>query len=127
MDRRQLIAIERWNVLFASLLVLASAILFPVRTALGVAVGAILTCANFFAFHRLLDRSMKSPNGRKRLFLQILLLLKMGAILVLVFLAIHFLPLSPVALAVGLSVFLLSIAVESVRFALGQKVDDGRA
>jgi hypothetical protein len=40
---------------------------------------------------------------------------------------IRFLPVSPVAFAIGLSIFLLSIAVESVRFALGHRETDGRA
>jgi hypothetical protein len=43
----------------------------------------------------------------------------MGLLMGLVFLAVYLLPLSPAALAVGLSVFLMSIAIESVRFALG--------
>jgi hypothetical protein len=51
-----------------------------------------------------------------------------------VFLAIRFLPLHPVGLAVGMSVFLISIAVESIRFTMtadggndSERAPDGRA
>lgn len=126
MDPKQLDAIERWNCLLAAILIVGASVLFDLRVALGVASGALLSCANFYGIHKLLERSMRAHGGR-RLLLQSLLMGKMLVLMVLVFLALKYVPLSPVGLAVGLSVFLLSIAAETIRFALGDRVNDGRA
>ena len=127
MDRKLLGSIERWNYLFAAVFIVVASVAFEAPVALGVAVGAGLACANFFALHRLLDRALGEQRVKRRLALQLLIVAKMGVVLVLIFLALRFLPLSPVALAVGLSVFLLSIGAESIRFVLGQRADNGRA
>ena len=42
---------------------------------------------------------------------------KMVGLMVLVFLAVHYLPISGIAFVVGFSVFLVSIAIETVRVA----------
>jgi len=127
MDLKQLDAIERWNWIIAIVLVLAAALLFDTSVLLGVAVGAFLCCANFWGIHKLIVKSMR-VEGRQRAALQLLLVAKMVLLMFVIFLVMKYLPLSPAALAVGLSVFFLSIAVESARFALGGKVNgDGRA
>lgn len=126
MDPKHLTSIERWNWLFAAIFIAVAAVWFAPRVALGVAVGALLSSVNFYSLHRLIVKSARVP-GRRKLALQLLLVAKMGLILALIFLAMRFLPVSPIAMAVGLSVFLLSIAVESFRFAMSEKVDDGRA
>lgn len=117
MGPEQLESIERWNLIFAGILILASAILFDRAVAVGVTVGALLSAANFYGIRRLWQAALRNE-GQKRQILQILMLGKMVGLMVLVFLAIKYLPLNPVALAIGMSTFLLSIAVESVRFAL---------
>jgi hypothetical protein len=128
MDPKQLDAIERWNLFFAVIFIAIAAIFFDMRVWLGMIIGCALSCANFYGIHKLLSGTLSS-HGQKRAVLQVLLLLKMVVLMIAVYLAIAFLPISPVALAVGLSVFLLSIAVESIRFALGggTRVDNGRA
>jgi hypothetical protein len=107
--------IERWNVLLAGIIILAAVVFGSGQIALGVAVGAILAVVNFWSMRLLVAASLRRQGG-KRAALQLLLIAKMGILLFLVFLAIRYLPLHPVGLAVGLSIFLISIAVESLRF-----------
>ena len=128
MGPRELQRMERWNGLFAGVLILLSAIFFSTRVTIGVAAGAALACLNFSSVRRLVQASLRT-DGPRRAMLQLLLIGKMGILFVLVFLAIRFLPLDPAGLAVGISVFLISIAVESIRFALGgsDEARDGRA
>jgi hypothetical protein len=132
MGPRDLARIERWNGLFAAVLILGAVVLFDVEVAVGVAVGAGLAIVNFYGMRRLVAASLRRQ-GMGRAALQLLLIAKMGILFLLVFLAIRFLPLHPAGLAVGLSVFLISIAVESVRHALhgpetdGPEAHDGRA
>jgi len=131
MGPKELKKIERWNGLLAGFLILAAVAFFSADIALGVAVGAILAVVNFYSMRLLVAASLKRQGG-KRAALQLLLIAKMGVLFLFVFLAIRFLPLHPVGLAVGLSVFLISIAVESVRHMAGHDSDaseahDGRA
>jgi len=132
MGPKELARIERMNALFAGVLILGATLLFSSAVAIGVTVGAVLAVANFAGVRRLVGDSMRR-DGMKRAGLQLLLVGKMGILFVLVFLAIRYLPLSPVGLAVGMSVFLISITVESLRFVLGSHGDgnpeahDGRA
>ena len=120
MGHKQLGAIERWNLLLAGVLVLATALLASSRFALGSALGAMLSAANFYGMHKLLEAAMRAQ-GRRKLIFGLLLCAKMGVLIALVFVALRFVPLSPVGLALGLSVFLVSIMIESLRFAVGQK------
>lgn len=117
MDAKQLEAVERWNLLLAGVLLVLASIFFPADVAIGVGVGGVLSCANFTAIRRIWQAVARAEGGRRSR-LQVLIMVKMMAMMFLVVLAIRFLPLSPAALAVGLSVFLVSIAIESVRFAL---------
>ena len=50
-------------------------------------------------------------------------------LMIVVFLCIRFLPMGSVAFAIGLSVFLLSIVIESLRFAMtdSNREENGRA
>jgi hypothetical protein len=132
MGPQELARIERLNAVLAALLSLGAALVFSAPVAIGVAVGGALAVANFYGVRRLVGASLRR-DGMRRAALQLLLIGKLGVLFVLVFLAIRFLPLSPVGLAVGMSVFLISIAVESVRFSLtphgndSERAPDGRA
>lgn len=118
------------NGLFAAILILGAALLFDRPVVIGVAVGALLAVGNFIGIRRIVLASLRRE-GMQRAVLQLLLIAKMGLLFVLVFLAIRYLPLHPVALAVGMSVFLMSIAVESLRFLkhsdANPEARDGRA
>jgi len=127
MGLTELKKIERWNVVIAAILVLAAAVFGSSPFALGVAVGSILVVVNFYGIRLLVQASLRRQGG-KRAALQLLLIAKMGVLFVLVVLALRFLPISPAGLAVGLSVFLLSIAAWSIRSAIGNnEAHDGRA
>jgi hypothetical protein len=120
--------IERWNWLFGALLVAGAAAFFGRDVVIGIAVGALLSSVNFWSIRWVAGRVMRAEGGR-RTALQLLLVGKMAILFVLVYLAMRFLPLSILALGLGLSVFLLSVAVESVRHTLAMKgrLPDGRA
>jgi hypothetical protein len=132
MGPKELARIERLNALLAGVLSVGAAILFSSPVAIGVAVGGALAVVNFYGVRRLVAASLRR-DGMKRAALQLLLIGKMGLLFVMVFLAIRFLPLNAVGLAIGMSVFLISIAVESIRFAMGthghdsERAPDGRA
>ncbi len=126
MSEKQLHAIDRWNLVLTGLLVLVCALAFDRPVLVGAAVGALLSTVNFWAMHTLLRRSMHAIGGRRAL-LQFLVVMKMGVFMGLIFLAMRTLDMNPAAFAIGVSIFLISIAIESLRFALGQKAPDGRA
>lgn len=130
MGPKQLATIEKWNGIFAAVMVLAALAFFDMGVVVGVAVGAALAIVNFSSMRKLVGASMRRQ-GKQRALLQLILIAKMGVLFLLVFLAIRFLPLNPIAFAVGISVFLLSITVESVRYVCtgsnGPEAHDGRA
>jgi hypothetical protein len=115
MGPKEIKRIERWNGLLAGIVILLAVAFFSAQIALGVAVGAILAVVNFWSMRLLVAASLRRQGGR-RAALQLLLVVKMGVLFFLVFLAIRYVPLHPVGLAIGLSIFLISIAVESLRF-----------
>ncbi len=117
MEPKQLEAIERWNLLLSGIAILVSAVFAPTAVALGIAVGAVLACLNFTSIKRIW-LAVAHAQGERRNGLQMLMIGKMILLMVLVVLAIKYLPLSPAALAIGLSVFLVSIGIESVRFVM---------
>jgi hypothetical protein len=115
--------IERWNYGIAGLAVLVGALLFERPIALGLAVGAVLSTVNLYTIRRLLTAVLRAESEKKKALLQTLLLAKMTVMIVAVYLALRFLPISPVGLAIGVSTFLVAIAVESLRFALRPAAD----
>ena len=130
MNPEDLKKIERLNWILGALAVAAAAVFFARDVVLGVALGALLTCINFWSIRTLTARILRSQ-GARRTTLSLLLLGKMILLFALVFLAMWFLPISIPGLAAGLSVFLISVAVESLRHALRpthkDEASDGRA
>jgi hypothetical protein len=118
MNPRLVARIERWNCLLAAAFIGVAALWGDREQLFGVAVGGALACLNFWGVRKLVQASLR-VDGPRRAALQLLLIGKMGLLIVAVFLAMKYLPLSPAALAIGLSVFVISIALESVRHALG--------
>jgi drug/metabolite transporter (DMT)-like permease len=130
MNPEDLKKIERLNWVLGALAVAAAAVFFSREFVFGVALGALLTCANFWSIRTLTGRILRSQDAR-RTTLSLLLLGKMILLFALVFLAMWFLPISIPGLGAGLSVFLISVAVESLRQALRpthkDEASDGRA
>jgi hypothetical protein len=133
MNPEDLKKIERLNWVMGALAVAAAVVFFSRGVVLGVALGALLTCVNFWSIRVLAARILRSQ-GARRTTLSLLLLGKMLLLFAVVFLAMLFLPISIPGLAAGLSVFLISVGIESMRHALrpGQpgnndEASDGRA
>jgi ATP synthase I chain len=133
MNAQRIARIERWNALLATICVAAAWLFFSERALWGVAVGGAIACLNFWAVRRTVQASLRLQ-GQKRAALQLLLVLKMGLLMVVIFLVMKYLPVDPAALAVGLSVFVGSIALEGVLSVFGpqpnatpdgEKVDNG--
>jgi hypothetical protein len=107
MDVSGLRRIERLNYILGGLLVAAAAVLMSQADALGVLVGAVLSCLNF----SLMRIQRRGPHT-------FVLLPKMLGLMAAVFLAVWFLPVTGLGVLIGFSVFLASIAIETVRFTL---------
>ena len=119
MDRTSLTRIERMNYILGGAIVAVTAALGTGAQVLGAVVGVLLCAVNFSAVRRLVEKMMLAAKGEQQsrasaLLLAPKLLLLMGAAAA----AVVFLPISAIMLAVGFSVFLLSIGVETVRYVL---------
>lgn len=119
MDAKALYRIEKLNYLFGVVLTGVAIFICPPTFALGISVGVVLTCANFSLIRRLVTRLLRVA-PEKRGLTAFYFVPKMGALMAAVALAIWFLPISPIGLGIGFSIFLLSIMVESIRFMTGR-------
>ncbi len=109
--------IERLNYIFGGVLIAAAVVFGTTEQALGVLVGVVLSCANFSLMRRMVQHWLTLPPER-RAPQSLVLLPKMGGLMLAVFLAVFFLPVSAVGVLIGFSVFMLSIAVETVRHSM---------
>jgi hypothetical protein len=108
---------ERWNVAFAALATLITALTAP-HLMWGVIAGGVLACANFYAIRRIWQ-NLLSGGIERRQAMQALFIIKSLLLLAVVFIMMKFLPISPIGFAIGISVFIPSIIVETARYALG--------
>lgn len=108
--------VERMNYVLGGLLVAATALLGTREQMLGALVGALVSSINFSLIGRIVQRMGSAAAGQSGAAL--MLVPKMLGVMGAVTLAIIFLPLSAVMLAVGFSIFLVSIGIETVRFAM---------
>lgn len=115
MDPRAALRIERLNYILGGAAAVAAALLSTKEIALGVLVGAAISAVNFSLIRRLVQKTMESPEDKPS-WAAALFVPKMAGLIVAVTLAIYYLPVSPIAIAAGFSVFLVSIGVETVRF-----------
>jgi hypothetical protein len=122
MDPKALKRIERSNYLLGAAFIGAVAVLGDQPQLLGAAVGAVLQALNFSVVRRIVDKVLAAPDGKKSR-PTLVFVPKMMALMAAVALAIYFLPLSAVMLAAGFSLFMVSIAIETVRFATRPPVD----
>jgi ATP synthase I chain len=120
MDRTSLTRIERMNYILGGVLVALAGVLGTGEQVLGALVGVLLCALNFSLVVRLVQKMMHAAQGKpvqnraSAFLLAPKLLVLMGAAAA----AVVFLPISPIMLAVGFSVFLVSIGVETVRYVL---------
>lgn len=103
------------NYVIGGVLIVLAALMGTQAQALGMVCGVVLASLNFSVMRRLVAQVLWGPEeGRKRA--ASLFIPKMAVLMLLVSAAVYFLPISAVAFAAGFSVFLASIAIESVRF-----------
>lgn len=113
-----MLRIERINYALGGVLVIAAALTQSPRVALGVAVGVLLTCINFFVLRKLVVKwtsdAAKGQGGTA----QALVLPKMIGLMGAVAASILFLPIDPIAFTVGYSIFIVSIVIDATYAAL---------
>jgi hypothetical protein len=110
--------IEILNYALGGLAVVVSLFVLSQPEILGLLCGALLGALNFSAIRRLVEKQIvaqKASSGGGGAGAA-LIFPKMIALIGAVAAAVFFLPIAPIFLAVGFSIFLVSIAIESVRF-----------
>ena len=126
MDRKSLSRIERMNYILGGELVAAVGVLGTGEQVLGAVIGVVLSAVNFSLVVRSVEKMTAAATGQAKasgLLLAPKMLVLMGAAAVALFL----LPISAVMLAVGFSVFLVSIGVETVRYVLRSPAANGNS
>jgi hypothetical protein len=126
MDRTSLTRIERMNYYLGAAFVALVAALGTGEHLLGAVVGAVLSALNFTLLRALVDRMAAAATGQSGGRMSGLALIpKLLALMGSVAAAVVFLPLSIPMVAAGFSVFLVSIAVETVRYVLRNPAVNG--
>ena len=121
MEAKLLRLVERWNLILGIALSLAALLTFRPRIVLGVATGAAVACINFTILRRLVEKVM---TARSKGLLVAVVLVKMIALLLTVWLILKFLPVNVIAFTVGLSIFLLSFLIATVKVSVAQAAED---
>jgi ATP synthase I chain len=122
MDTKHLIAVEKWTLALAAVVVAAAILVLGRRAAFGASLGAGLMALNAWALRRIGQRAFKSfkkPGAAVLLFN-----LKMGLLIALVYAAIRWLAVDPIAFVVGISIFPVAIVIVAIRHALSQPASD---
>ncbi len=114
MDSAATMRMERMNYVFGVMLIVGAAFLGSHEQLIGMAAGVTISCVNFSILRRLVARVLSSGDGRNAA--AILFLPQMVGLMAAVALAMFFLPASAAFIAIGFSVFMLSIGVETARF-----------
>lgn len=109
-----ILRIERLNYLLGGTLTAAAAVTQSRGIAIGVAVGAALTCVNFFVLRRLVVRWTKDGRTGNSSKAPYVVLPKMIGLMGAVAVAILVLSIDPLAFAIGYSVFIPSIAIDAI-------------
>jgi ATP synthase I subunit len=124
MEAKLLRTVERWNLILGATLTLAAAVIFPrLRIVLGVATGAAIASINFTILRRLVEKLMVA---RSKGLLLAVVLVKMVALLVSVWLVLKYLPVNVIAFTCGLSIFLVSFFVATVKVTVAQAAEDSK-
>ena len=106
--------IVRMNYILGGLSIIGAALTQSREVALGVAVGVVLTIANFFVLSRLITKwtadAAKGVAGSA----SYLMMPKMIVLMLAIVAAFKFLPIDPMGFAFGYSIFVLSIMIEAI-------------
>jgi len=118
--------IERLNYGLGAVLVAAALLTQPRTISLGIAVGVVLTCVNFFVLRKLVVKWTRDAAAGRGGNGAVLMLPKMIGLMGAVALAISFLPINIVAFTIGYSIFIVSIVIDATYSALRTPDDDPR-
>lgn len=110
--------IERLNYGISAVAILIALLTQPRNVTLGLAIGAGLTCLNFFVLRKLIVKWTAEAAAGKGGNSAVLMLPKMIGLMGAVAAAVLFLPIDVIAFAVGYSIFIASIIVETTYTAL---------
>jgi hypothetical protein len=120
-----ILRIERLNYALAGVAVLVGLATQSREVALGLAVGAGLTCANFFALRKLVTKWTRDAASGRGGYAQLLAAPKMLVLMLAVVAALLFLPIDAIAFTIGYSIFIPSIVIEASYTALRTEDDHG--
>lgn len=110
--------IERLNYGIGAIVIPIAALTQPRDIALGLAVGVLLTCINFFVLRKLVTKWTREAATGRGGNASLLMLPKMLGLMGAVAFAILVLPIDVVAFTIGYSIFILSIIIEATYSAL---------
>jgi hypothetical protein len=113
-----ILRIERLNYGISAIAILAALVTQKQDVTLGLAVGAGLTCLNFFVLRKLIVKWTTEAAAGKGGNSAVLMLPKMVGLMGAVAVSVLFLPIDVIAFAVGYSIFIASIIIETTYTAL---------
>lgn len=113
-----MLRIERLNYGLGGVLVIAAALTQSRPVALGITVGVALTCANFYVLRRLVTKWTSDAAQGKTSNASLLMMPKMIGLMGAVAVAILLLPIDAIAFAIGYSLFIVSILIDTTYSAL---------
>jgi hypothetical protein len=119
-----IVRIERCNYALAGIAVLVGLLTQDRDIALGLAVGAGLTCVNFFVLRKLVVKWTRDSAEGRGGYAQLLAAPKMLVLMLAVVAALMFLPIDPIAFTIGYSIFIPSIVIETTYSALRAAPED---
>lgn len=119
-----LLRIERLNYGIGAVVIAAGALTQVRDIALGLTVGVVLTCLNFFVLRKLVTKWTRDAARGQGGNAQLLMLPKMVGLMGAVALVIIFTSVDVVAFTIGYSIFIVSIIVEATYSALRTPDDE---
>ncbi|HEY1553722.1 MAG TPA: ATP synthase subunit I [Kofleriaceae bacterium] len=112
MPNPSILRIERLNYALGGIAIVIAALTQTRPIALGLTIGVVLTCANFFVLRKLVVRWTADAAAGKPSKSGLLVVPKMLVLGGLVIACLAFLPIDPFAFAIGYSMFFASIVIE---------------
>jgi hypothetical protein len=121
MEAKLLRLVERWNLILGISLTILALLTLRTRIVLGVATGSAVACVNFAILRRLVEKIVVA---RSKGLLVGIVLAKMAALLLTVWLILKYLPVNVIAFTAGLSIFLVSFVIATVKVSVEQAAED---
>jgi hypothetical protein len=115
--------IERLNYGIGAVVIAVAALTQAPPVALGLTVGVVLTCANFFVLRKLVVKWTSDAAAGRTGSAPLLMLPKMIGLMGAVAVAVLVLPINVVAFTIGYSIFLISIIADTTYSALRRQPD----